>query len=281
MQKVILVLGATGLLGKPVAEQLDRDGFAVRVLARDPQKARNILTGDVEIVQGDVADLARLERAMDGCFGVHISVGGPVDQLSAENVATLAFKNGIERVTYISGATVAEQNRYFPMVAQKLEAEKAICSSGVSYTIFCPTWPMEMIARFARDGKPSMIGKQPNPVHLFAAQDLAQMVSRAYQEEEAAGKRFYVYGPEAIPLVDALERYCRVFHPQVNKVSVMPLWLAKALGSLTGNEGLKFAAGLMAYFDKTAEAGDSTEANTILGAPATTFDAWMKARKLN
>jgi hypothetical protein len=43
---------------------------------------------------------------------VHISVGGPVDQLSAENVAMLAPKLGVERVTYISGATVAEKNRH-------------------------------------------------------------------------------------------------------------------------------------------------------------------------
>ena len=276
MEKKILVLGATGMFGKPTASQLKADGFQARILARDAEKAQSTLGAGFEIIQGDVADLASLEKAMQRCYGVHISVGGAVDQVSAENVAALAPKLGVERISYISGATVAEANRWFPMVAQKLEAEKAIRESGVPYTIFCPTWPMEQIVRFARGGKPSLIGKQPLPVHLFAAQDLAHMVSKAYQLEEAQNKRFYVYGPEAMTMKTALERYCARFHPEVQKISVMPVWMAKLMGTLTGNEMLKFASGLMAYFDKTPEVGDPSEANQILGAPATTLDAWMK-----
>jgi NADH dehydrogenase len=185
----------------------------------------------------------------------------------------------VERITYISGATVAEENRWFPMVAQKLEAEQAIRNCGVAYTIFCPTWPMEQIARFARNGKPSLMGKQPLPVHFFAAADLARMVSKAYQLETAKNKRFYVYGPAAMTMKTALERYCARFHPEVAKISAMPIWLAKLLGALTGNEMLKFASGLMGYFDKTPETGDPSEANQILGAPAITLDAWMESLK--
>lgn len=275
MTKRILILGATGMFGKPTAIQLKADGFQVRILARDVEKAQNIFADGYEIMPGDVSDLASLEKAMTGCDGVHISIGGPVDQLSAENVATMAPKLGVERISYVSGATVAEKNRWFPMVAQKLEAEKAIRNCGIAYTIFCPTWPMEQIPRFMQNGKPSLIGKQPLPVHFFAAQDLARMVSKSYRLAEAQNKRFCVYGPEAMTLKTALERYCAKFHPEVEKIAVMPVWLVKLLGILTRNEMLKFASGLMGYFDKTPEAGDATEANQILGAPSTTLDAWM------
>jgi NADH dehydrogenase len=194
-------------------------------------------------------------------------------------VAALAPNLGVERITYISGATVAEKNRWFPMVAQKLNAEKAVQTCGISYAIFCPTWPMEQLPRFARDGKPSLMGAQPLSVHFFAAEDLARMVSKAYQLEEAKNKRFYVYGPEAMTMKTALERYCARFHPEVEKISVMPLWLAKLLSALTGNEMLKFASGLMAYFDKAPETGDPSEANEVLGSPETTLDAWMESLK--
>ncbi len=276
MQKRILVLGATGLFGKPTAQQLKADGFQVRILARDLEKAKSMFSAGFEIVPGDVTDLASLEKAMTGCYGVHISVGGPVDQLSVENVLAMAPKLGVEHITYISGATVAEKNRWFPIVAQKLEAEKVIRACELACTIFCPTWPMEQLVRFARDGKPSLMGKQPLPVHFFAAADLARMISKAYQLDEAKNKRFFIYGPEAMTMKTALERYCAVVHPEVEKISVMPLWLAKLLGTLTGNEMLKFASGLMGYFDKTPETGEPTEANQILGAPATTLAAWMK-----
>jgi len=279
MQKRILVLGATGLFGKPTAYQLQADGFQVCTLTRDLDKAKSIFGDGFEIVQGDVSNLASLEKAMAGCSGVHISVGGPVDQLSAENVATLAPKLGVEQITYISGATVAEKNRWFPMVAQKLDAEKAIRNCRVAYTIFCPTWPMEQLPRFARGGKPSLMGKQPLPVHFFAIDDFAQMISKAYQLEAAQNKRFYIYGPEAMTMKTGLESYCAKFHPEVEKISVMPLWMAKLMGVLTGNEMLKFASGLMGYFDKTAETGDPSEANEILGAPAITLDTWMESLK--
>ena len=277
MKKRILILGGTGLLGKPTARQMNADDFQVRIMARNVEKAKSAFSVGFEIVPGDVTDLISLEKAMTDCYGVHISVGGPVDQVSAENVAALAPKLSLKWITYISGATVAEENRWFTMVAQKLAAEKAIQKSGMPYTIFCPTWPMEQLTRFARGGKPSLIGKQPLPVHFFAAKDLARMISKAYQLEEAKDKRFYVYGPEAMTMKTALGRYCTKFHPEVDKISVMPIWLAKLMGTLTGNEMLKFASGLMSYFDKTAEVGDPSETNRILGAPGTTLEAWMES----
>jgi len=51
--KTILVIGATGMLGKPVAQQLKADGFNVRLLARNPEKAQKLLGAEYEIVKGE------------------------------------------------------------------------------------------------------------------------------------------------------------------------------------------------------------------------------------
>jgi uncharacterized protein YbjT (DUF2867 family) len=277
--KKLLVLGGTGMLGGPVARRLQADGFEVRLLARDTEKTRAMYGDSFEIVAGDVTDQSSLRRGLMGCAGVHISVGGPVDRLSAENVAALAPRLGLERITYISGATASEQNRWFPMTEQKLEAEKAIQDCGVPYTLFCPTWPMEQLPRLARGGQPLLIGNQPNPNHWFAAEDLGRMVSTAYQLEEAANKRFFVHGPEAMTMKEALERYCRAFHPGVESISVMPVDAARAVAKSAGNQMLGFFAELMAYFDQVGEMGDPAEANQLLGAPTTTLDAWIEQRK--
>jgi uncharacterized protein YbjT (DUF2867 family) len=279
MQKRILVIGGTGLLGQPVAHRLKDAGFQVRVMARNVEKARNLFDESFEIVAGDVTNVGSLEKALEGCAGGHVSVGGAVDQLSAENVAALAPRLGLERITYVSGSTVFEQNRWFPMVEQKLMAEKAIRECRVSYTIFCPTWPMEQLPRFVRDGRVSIIGKQPTPIHWFAADDLARMVATAYQREEAANKRLFVHGPEALTMKEALERYCRAFHPEIESVSSMPVWLGKVIATVTRNEAMKFGVTMFAYFDKVGEMGDPTEANQLLGAPTITLDAWIEQRR--
>ena len=275
MYKKILILGGTGMLGAPVARRLQADGFTLRLLARHPEKARAQFGESFEIVKGDVADCATLEQALVGCDAVHISVGGPLDALSAENIVSLAPRFDLQRITYISGSTVFEQNSWFPMVQQKLMAEKAIRESGVPYTVFCPTWPMEQLPRFVRDGRAAIIGSPDVQFHWFAAEDLAAMVSRAYQRVQALNKRFFIHGPQAISMKAALERYCQAFHPEIKTVSVMPLTLARAVAALSGNAMLKFATELMAYFDKVGELGDPAEANQLLGAPNITLENWI------
>jgi len=277
--KKILVLGGTGLLGGPIARRLQSDGVEVRLLARNPEKARAMFGDSFEVVVGDVTDPAALEDALRGCDGAHISVGGSVDQRSAENVAAIAPRLGLKRITYISGSTVFEQNRWFPMTAQKLNAEEAIRECGVPYTFFCPTWPMEMLPRYARGGQPLMIGDRPLPTHWFAADDLASMVTTGYRSEEAANKKLFIHGPEAITRVQALERYCGVFHPEVGTISRMPIETANAVADSTGNDMLKFFAALMAYFERVGEMGDPEEANRLLGAPTTTLDEWLSQRQ--
>ena len=277
--KRILVVGGTGMLGGPVARRLRADGFDVRLLARDVGKAATMFGDGFDVAAGDVTDVDSLARALAGCDGVHVSVGGPVDQLSAENVAALAPRLGLERITYISGATAAEQNRWFPMTAQKLDAEAAIRACGVPFTLFCPTWPMEQLPRLARGGQPLLISDRLPPYHWFAADDLGRMVSAAYRLAAAAGQRFYVYGPEAMTMKEAMERYCRAFHPQVESVSVMPVEAARAMAKSTGNQMLGFFAELMAYFDRVGEMGDPAGADRLLGALETTLEAWIEDRQ--
>ena len=194
----ILVLGGTGLLGAPVVRRLRQDGYNVRVISRNPDANRTRLGDGVEVVGGDVADRDSLIAAMQGCDGVHISVGGPVDAVSAEAVAEIAPQCGAARISYLSGSTVCEQNGWFPMVKQKLRAEEALEGGAVPCTIFCPTWPMEQLPRFIINGRATLIGEQTTPLHWFAADDLARMVSNAFQTEQAANRRLYIHGPEGL-----------------------------------------------------------------------------------
>lgn len=275
--KHALVLGGTGMLGAPVVRHLVREGFAVRVLTRDPDRARSVFaTDDIEYVRGDVVDRdAVLGAALDADL-VHVSVGPPHDRLSAHNAAVAARAVGAHRLTYISGTTVEEAHAWYPMIQGKLEAERAVEESGVPWTILRPSWPYEQLPRFARGGKPFLLGEIPHRWHWFAAEELGRMVHAAFESPAAVGKRLTIHGPEAMTLREALERYCAAVHPDAPPISAMPLWMAKLMGVLTRNARLRFAADLMSYFVKTGEGGDPSEANALLGAPALTLDEWIR-----
>ena len=69
--KRILVTGGTGLIGGHVAARLQARGALVRALARNPEKARALVSAcGAEVVRGDMTDAASLRAAVDGCQGV-------------------------------------------------------------------------------------------------------------------------------------------------------------------------------------------------------------------
>jgi uncharacterized protein YbjT (DUF2867 family) len=279
MDKVILVIGGTGLIGEHIARRLKEDGYRVRVMARDSNKARKMFDESFEIAIGDVKDTNSLEKSLNGCLGVHMNVTEDVEQLGAENVASVAPKKGVERITYTAGTNAVEENTWFPPVKGKLLAEKAIRESGIPYTIFCPTFFMESIQRLIRRNQAFIFGKKPILYHLVAAKDYARMVSVSYRLEEAANKKLFVHGPEAVTMYEALRRYCSVFRPEIRKISTMPFWLVRLIATVRRDKQMKFGGELISLSEKVGEGGDPTEANRILGAPQTTLEEWIRQRK--
>ena len=208
MKPTILVVGGTGMLGEPVARQLLADGYAVRILSRNPQPAREKLGASFEIVRGDVEDSASLERALAGCAGVHINLmGGPrpeeydrIEHLGAANVARAAATAGVERLTYLSGAPVSEENLHDPGTQAKFHAEAAIRASGVPYTIFRATWIMESLPLFIRGKRAIVIGRQPHPLHWVAAADYADQQGQHNHRANHAADQLVERGERALSM---------------------------------------------------------------------------------
>lgn len=53
---------------------------------------------------------------------------------------------------------------------------------------------METLQRFVQKDKALLLGKQPNPLHMIAANDLMRNISRSYGMPEVENKSFYVIG---------------------------------------------------------------------------------------
>lgn len=284
--KRILVVGATGMLGKPVARQLKAAGFQVRILSRSPEKAAALFGQAFEIYRGEVEDPVSLQTALVGCQGVHINLKGgprPADYERLEHQGTQALVNaaraaGVRQVTYLSGYTVQEKKAHSPESRAKFKAEQAIRASGIPYTLFRATWFMESLPLFVRGKQALLIGPQPHPLHWVAAADYAQMVSRSYQTPDALNKVFYIYGPQAFTMKAALQLYGRLATPQV-QVATIPIGLMTLLGKITFNAEWQSLAESFAYFNQIGEDGDPQEANRLLGAPQTTLQQWSEAQR--
>ena len=283
--QTILVVGGTGIIGRPVARRLLQDGFGVRLLARDADRARASLGPDFEYFAGDVGDPAAVGRALDGCAGVHVSLSaGPdpeevdrVEHRGTARIAELAAHQGVRRLAYLSQMLVAEDSK-IPEHRAKFRAEGAIRESDVPHTIFKPTYFMETLPRHVRGKLALVMGEQPHPFHMVAAHDFARMVSESFRTPEAANRSFFVHGPEAVTIPDALRLYCSLVEPGKRVVSV-PLRFMAIADKLIMQGRLRGTVGLMGEMQRAGERGDPSEADGVLGAPSTTLRRWCEQRR--
>lgn len=269
----ILIIGASGMLAKPVIEYLDKEKFQLRLFSRTVKNS--MFKKDYDILQGDVFNANDLERAMSGCDAVHISLSNIDEAKATEAIIESAKKNQIKIISYVSGCTVSNENRWFKMIDNKYLAEQAIIKSGIQYMIFRPTWFFESLDLMIRNGKATVIGKQPNSFHWVAAEDFARMITTAYKKSEALNKIFYILGPEPFLMKKLLEKYCRENFAGIKKVSTVPIGMMKFIAILSRNTQLKFVAEMFAYFEKVKEVCDTKETNLLLGKPEITFDNWL------
>jgi len=278
----ILVVGGTGMLGAPVARRLAAEGYAVRVLTRNARRARTTLAAPITLAAGDVADAASIERAMEGCAGVHINLDGhgdwSLEPRGAAVVAAAAARLRLRRITCISGTTACEANARFPMARAKLDAERAVRDSGVPFTIFRCSMFMETLPLLVRGGRAIIMGSQPAPWRWLAASDYAAMVARAFVTGAARDKTLVVFGPEPWTMEAALERYRSVCVPEA-KLTRIPFWVLSLMALAPGRSELRrHGLPMMRYFSQVREAGDPAEADALLGTPATTLEAWCRRR---
>ena len=286
-QQTILVIGATGTVGAPVARQLREDGHDVRLLVRDPKRAAAQFGSGFAYIQGRVEERETVKQALSGCTGVHISLQAgshPADIERVEHLGTLrvlelAAHEPLAHLTYVSGMSVGAEVGSAVLADQaKWRVEQALQQSGLSFTIFRPTYFMDNLPKHLQGKRAMVLGRQPHPLHLVAASDFGRMVSRAFQVPEAGKKVFFVQGPEALTLVEALRLYCTMLEPE-KRVTTMPLWLMSVVDTLFLGRKMHRTLQIMQVLQRSGEFGDPTDANLILGAPTTTLRAWCEQHR--
>jgi uncharacterized protein YbjT (DUF2867 family) len=282
----VLVIGGTGMLGRPVAVQLVNDGFDVRVMTTNPKKAEAWFGDRVEIAEGNVEYRQSLINAMDGCEYVYINLkGGPtkaeyigIEQEGSKNIYIAAQKAGIKKVVQISEARVDETHARFIHHGVKLAAEKALIASGLTYVILKPTWFCESLPLFVQKTTATLIGRGEGRFHFLAVADYVDIVSKCFSTDKADNKILTVFGPELLSMADALGRFLKTVYPEV-KISRLPQWLARMTAMFSFNKNLKSVVNLMTFFNKyddAAVSGDPVECDRLFGPCTITVDQWAE-----
>ena len=141
----VLMIGATGSIGRLAVAAAGRHGLRPRALVRDVRRAERLLPG-VELVQADLEDTATLQRAVGGADAVvltHGSGGDPetrrrIDYGGVRNLLR-ALDGALPRVALMTSiyATRSDIPGNSPW---KRRSERLLRASGLPYTIVRPGW---------------------------------------------------------------------------------------------------------------------------------------------
>ncbi len=163
MSYISFVTGGTGFIGPYLVKRLIKGGHTVRVLARDPKKAKSLLGSEVDIIRGDVTDEATLASGIKGAdFVFHLAarVGdyGPKAEFYRTNVdgtravVDASDKAGVSRFVYASSNAVIGTKR------EKITTESTPYSNtGGPYGITKGMAEKIIIDRYEKNSFPAVI----------------------------------------------------------------------------------------------------------------------------
>lgn len=286
--KKILVIGSTGLLGKPVTKALIDAGFDVTLLVRDKNLAEKLFP-KVAIIKGDLRNRNDIETAIQNQDAIFLSLS--VKQIEKENefhteaegldlVIDVAKRLKIKRIAYLASLVHLYQgmNSFDWWVFRiKQEAVRKIKNSGIAYTIFYPSAFMESIFYQSKQG--SMIalgGKSEYPMYYVAAEDYARQVAKSFEIlEDTESRDFVIQGLDAFTQKAA----AKTFIQHYKKEKLRTIWAPMSVMKLMGIFSQKFDYGyhIVEALNKYPEKFEAQSTWNSLGKPQITLTDFAKS----
>lgn len=286
MIKKIAVIGATGMLGKPVTQQLIDDGFDITILARNTTKAKEAFpTG--QVLEADVLDPISLLKSLEGQEAVYISLGPNRNARKSArmperegilNIIDAAKHLGIKRIALLSSLVQNYQGMNgfnWWIFAMKLEAVVAIKKSGIPYSIFYPSTFMESIPRdIIRGNKIMLISGSVAPMWFIAASDYAKQVSKAFSIAGSNNQEYPIQGLEAFDWEQAASIIAKNYKKPL-RVMRAPSGMLKFLGNFI--QPINYAYHICEALNKYPEKFESEKTWKELGTPSIQLADFIKS----
>ena len=252
MRGLVTVFGGTGFVGRQVVRSLAKQGWRIRVAARNVGRGYRLRmlgdVGQIEVVQANIRDAASVGRALDGAEAC-VNLVGVLYESGRQGFATLhaeaagaiaqaAAARGITRFVQMSaiGADAASPAKYARTKAAGEVAVRAVLPSAVilrpsivfgaedaffnrfaGLTTFSPALPL--------------IGGGHTRVQPVFVGDVAAAVAKVLGDPAAAGRTYELGGPTVYSFRDLLAFILRETG-RMRLLVPVPWFAAKMLGAV-------------------------------------------------
>lgn len=229
---VVLVIGATGQVGKLIAGEFDREPGNVRVryAARKPEQVKELRAVGRDAVRLDLDDPSTFAHALHGVDRVYLLTGYTVAMLTqSKTLVDAAVKAGVDHIVH--QGIFANWDVTDPHFVWHQMIERYIEGSGMEWTHLHPNVFMEgLISDTLADEGSFSVFWGDRRVGWIAARDIAAVAATVLRQGPArhGGKEYWLStevasGPEVAAIFsDVLDRKirCDVLGPEEYKASI-------------------------------------------------------------
>ena len=222
---MILVAGATGLVGSEVCQRLMRRGEQVRALVRatsSKEKVEALRSSGVELFVGDLKDPQSIVAA---CRGVNAVISTASSTLTRQPGDSIQSVDAAGQLSLVNAAKDANVDRFlfvsfrrtpgisFPLGDAKAEVEKALTS--LNFTVIQASWFMEVWLSPAlgfdyANAAARIYGPGTSPISWVSFRDVAEMCAVALRHPAAGRKTIEFGGPEALSPLEVVARFEKI-----------------------------------------------------------------------
>jgi uncharacterized protein YbjT (DUF2867 family) len=222
---MILVAGATGLVGSAVCQKLAKRGETVRALVRATsakEKLEALRSGGAELCVGDLKDPVSLGAACRGVDAVISTASSTLSRQAGDSIESVDAAGQLNLVNAAKAASIARfvfvsfrppRTISFPLADAKRRVEEAIAS--LNFTIIQASWFMEVwlspALGFDYPNQTARIyGPGTNPISWVSFRDVAEMCALAVRSPAAERRTIEFGGPEALSPLEVVARFEKI-----------------------------------------------------------------------
>ena len=275
---MILVIGASGILGSEICQLLSKENMLVRAMVRettDPAKINRLTELGVEIVRGDLRKSTSFIHALQGVSTIISTASSiPFSYVQGKNDPILVDRNGTKSLVDL--AKIAGVNHFiytsisgninldFPLCNAKREVENHLQRSGMIYTILRPsylmeTWHSATVGFDVENARAQLYGDGTNPVSYISCRDVARFAVLSLQNPHARNAILELGGPDKLSQLDAVKIFEEISGREF-EIDHLPVETLRSNLNLATDLMQKSFSGLMLCLAK----GDPIDMNEIL-----------------
>ncbi len=235
---MILVTGATSVIGKKLCELLAENKKTFRAMCRKNDQLNELSQQGINAVLGDFENPESLRLALKGCSTLFLISPPNEKQLECEVKAINVAKQ--EKITYIVRVSASDANlrSLVPWAKAHAHIDHHLRASGIAWTILKPTAFMQ---NFLTLTKPISKGYLPQVggkglVGYIDAQDIGRVAYHVLTEDHHKSATYYLNGPETLEMKEITFKISEAIGKKVRYIN-LPSFAFRILLRATGASG--------------------------------------------